>query len=103
MAADQSNDPAKILSEMLAAGQEMMRKFGAPQTASEAPAPPEAPPDLLAATKQIADMQQQVLKQAADFWSGMFGASGQAGAQGPSAKSEDKRFTGEPWRTDPRF
>ena len=100
MAAGPSHDPAKILSDMLAAGQEMMRKFGAPQTPSEAP---QAPPDLLAATKQIADMQQQVLKQAADFWSSTFGISSQTGAQGAGAKAEDKRFAGEPWRADPRF
>ena len=103
--AGQSNDPAKILSDMLVGGQEMMRKFGAPHipAASEPPAAPEPPPDLLAATKQVADMQQQMLKQAADFWSGMFGGSSQAGAQAAGAKSEDKRFASEPWRTDPRF
>ena len=103
MAAGQSNDPAKILSDMLAAGQEILRKLGAPQTPSEAAASPGTPPDFLAATKQAAELQQQALKQAADFWSGMFGVSSQAGAQGAGAKSEDKRFAVEPWRTDPRF
>ena len=47
MAAGQSNDPAKILSDMLAAGQEILRKLGAPQTPSEAAASPGTPPDFL--------------------------------------------------------
>jgi polyhydroxyalkanoate synthase len=102
MAAGQSNDPAKILSDMLAAGQEIMRKFGTPQSTSDAPTPG-APPDLLGATRQAADMSQQILKQAAGFWSGMLGQPSQPGGQGAGRGAEDRRFAGEPWRTDPRF
>jgi polyhydroxyalkanoate synthase subunit PhaC len=98
--ADQSNDPAKIFSDMLAGGQEMLRKFGARQTPADAAGATQLPPNVLEAAKQVVELQQQAWKQMADFWSGMF-ASNQASA--PGAKSEDKRFAGEPWRNDPRF
>ena len=103
MAAGQSNDPAKILSDMLAAGQDLLRKFGVPQTPPGTSAPGDGSPDLLAAAKQAAELQQQALKQAADLWSGILAGGTQTGGEGAGAKAEDKRFAGEPWRSDPRF
>jgi polyhydroxyalkanoate synthase len=100
MAAGQPNDPAKILADLLAAGQEVLRQFGSAASASGTTGSAEAAPDLLAATRQIADMQQQSLEQAATFWSAVFG---QADARDAGAKGDDKRFAGEPWRKDPRF
>ena len=67
MAAGQSNDPAKILSDMLAAGQDLLRKFGVPQTPARDIGLGDGSPDLLAAAKQAAELQQQALKQAADL------------------------------------
>ena len=103
MGAGQSNDPAKILSDMLAAGQDLLRKFGVPQTPPGTSAMGDGSPDLLAAAKQAAELQQQALKQAADLWSGILGGGTQTGGEGAGAKAEDKRFAGEPWRSDPRF
>ena len=101
MAAGPSNDPAKILSDMLAAGQELMRKFGASIPAPGTSTPADGSADFLAAAKQAGELQQQALKQAADLWSGVLAGASRAGGEG--AKAEDKRFAGEPWRSDPRF
>src|SRR5262245_56358428 len=98
MAAGDANDPAKILSDMLAAGQDLMRKLGA---ATGTAAGTDGSADLLAAAKQAAELQQQAFKQAAELWSGMLAA--QTGGEDAGAKAADKRFAGEPWRNDPRF
>ncbi|HSF47706.1 MAG TPA: class I poly(R)-hydroxyalkanoic acid synthase [Burkholderiales bacterium] len=94
--ASQSSDPAKILSDMLSAGQELMHQFaGAPVAPPGAQAEPSV--DFTETSKQFAEMQQQYLKQVTNFWSGMLGMPVQ------TQKTEDKRFASEAWRDDPRF
>ena len=58
----------------------------------------------MAASKQLADMQQELVKQMFGFWSAMAGAAAPwMGPAAAAAGNDDKRFAGEAWRNDPRF
>ena len=60
--ASQSSDPAKILSDMLSAGEDLMRQFSGAQVVPPG-AQAEPSVDFTETSKQFAEMQQQYLKQ----------------------------------------
>ena len=95
-----TSDPAQLFSGMMQAGQQMMQQwtastFGA-QGGEGASDPLKA---FTGAASQFTEVQQAYLKQAGDFWGGLFGVF-QADEAAPLA---DKRFAGEAWESDPRF
>ena len=98
------NDPAQLLANLMKGGQAM---FGgaAANDASGGPADPMA--GFVAFTHQMAQMQQQFMQDLTDFWSGKTFFSTAAGAGdaggGKGAPGDDRRFSAEAWRSDPRF
>ncbi len=60
--------------------------------------------EFIAATQQIADMQQEFWKQVAAFWSAFPSAPQHCGLKRrPKRPDSDRRFAAEAWRNDPRF
>jgi polyhydroxyalkanoate synthase subunit PhaC len=94
------NDPAQLLAGLFETGQNMMRQLvGTGSSPNPGPAT-----DFAAASKQIADMQRDFLKQMTGFWSGVAGIAAPAAGSAAAAPGDtDKRFAGEAWRDDPRF
>jgi polyhydroxyalkanoate synthase len=101
---NQTNDPARYLASLFAAGPELMQKLaaGVPGTSTEPGA--DLATAFMANSKNFAEMQQAYLKQVTGFWSGMLGGatSAEEAAQ-PLSKNDDKRFAGEAWRNAPGF
>jgi polyhydroxyalkanoate synthase len=103
-----ANDPARMLADMMRAGQAMLQQLadagtGARKEEEGAPAEPAAPPigplpmfDLATATQQFAQLQQQWLRQVMHFWTAAAGGS-------DPVTASDKRFAAEAWSKDPRF
>src|SRR5258706_11855265 len=102
---NQTFDPSAVLNHMVEAGQEFMRNFvpGGP-AAGPAESPMDAVEVLSSAAKEFADMQQNHMQQATQFWGSMFGMPGAAAEASPStAAPQDRRFAADAWNTDPRF
>jgi len=107
-----ANDAAQILAGLLESGQELMQSSLASMGGGAAlgdPANPAA--QWLEATKRVAEMQQDYLKQLTGFWTTAMGAANPwqliAGANpwlsSPTPPdSADKRFAAEAWN-DPHF
>src|SRR5215472_4183737 len=55
---------------------------------------------FVALTRQMTEAQQQFMKQMTDYWSGKPSAAAVAGKAGTG---DDKRFSADAWRNDPRF
>jgi len=119
-------DPTDYLASLFQAGQQMMNPFTklpeqmTPEaTVSEPASPTSSEPDpatasdpfaaFAAATKTIADMQQQYFSQVANFWMSMPAAFGIPamppfpGSGLTAGANDDRRFAGDAWRADPRF
>src|SRR5207237_1417184 len=137
-----SADPTEYLASLFAAGQQMMNPLSrlpeeppepkaAAAAAPKQPAPardetsaaPEQPAagapanDPFAAfaqaTKSLAELQQDYLRQVTDFWMSVPAAFGMPGIPGmppvpgfpgtelPAGAADDRRFAGEAWRSDP--
>jgi polyhydroxyalkanoate synthase subunit PhaC len=96
----QPNDATLWLANVFQEGQEMMRPFiaggAAPATSHPGPDPYA---QLAAATKDIAEMQQNYLKQMSNLWFDMAGMAGDT----IGAADRDKRFAGDAWQNDSRF
>src|SRR5438874_1070506 len=96
------NDPAQLLASLLEGGQAMLQSFGSGMPSAPGPGKSDPMRDFIAATQQIAGMQQAFWKQALAYWSVVPGAAG--AAQVPSdASDSDRRFAADAWRNDPRF
>jgi polyhydroxyalkanoate synthase len=57
-------------------------------------------------TRQMAQTQQQFMKQVTDFWTGQLGSGARnepGAAQGAAGPRDDRRFAADAWRSDPRF
>jgi polyhydroxyalkanoate synthase len=94
------NDPAQLLAGFIETGQNMMRQLAGTGSSTN----PDVVPDFVAASKQIAGMQQDFLKQMMGFWSGMLGvAVPPDAATAAGATDSDRRFAAEAWRNDPRY
>src|SRR5689334_14451213 len=101
--ANTSNDPAQLLASLLEGGQAMRRSFGRDMPGASEPGKSDPMRDFMAATQQIADLQQEFWKQALAYWSAVpSAAAGLAQVSGETADS-DRRFAAEAWRNDPRF
>src|SRR5262245_9481867 len=97
----QPNDPAQLLAQLFAAGQDQLRQLSTAEAGDTKQDPTAA---FLRASKHYAEMQQNFLKQMTGFWSAMLGAATPAEeAAAPMAKDEDRRFAGKAWQDDPRF
>ncbi|HKE40263.1 MAG TPA: class I poly(R)-hydroxyalkanoic acid synthase [Casimicrobiaceae bacterium] len=84
------NNPIEVFANMFKGGQDA---YG------DAPhADPMA--GFVALTRQMTEAQQQFMKQMTDYWSGKPSAAGDAGKAGTG---DDKRFSADAWRSDPRF
>ena len=99
--ANTPNDPAQLLASLLEGGQAMLRSFGHGMPSPPEPGKSDPMGDFIAATQQIAGMQQEFWKQALAYWSAIPGAAGVA--QVPAETDSDRRFSAEAWRDDPRF
>jgi len=100
--ANTSDDPAQLLASLLEGGQAMLRSFGRGMPTAAEPGKCDPMGDFIAATQQIAGMQQEFWKQALAYWSAVPGAAGVAQVPGETADN-DRRFSAEAWRNDPRF
>src|SRR5438128_2286438 len=99
--ANTSNDPAQLLASLLEGGQAMPRPlgpFGMPSAPEQGNSDPMG--DFIAATQQIAGMQQEFWKHALAYWSAVPSAAGVAQVPAETADS-DRRFAAEAWRNDP--
>ena len=100
--ANTPNDPAQLLASLLEGGQAMLQSFGRGMPSTAEPGKPDPMGDFIAATQQIAGMQQEFWKQALAYWSAIPGAAGVAQVPAETVDS-DRRFSAEAWRNDPRF
>src|SRR5438067_269316 len=98
----EKNDPAKLLADMLRPGANTMRPFmeGESVDSRGTAAPMEG---MMAASRQMASLHQQYLKQIADFWAPMAGLAAPQNVATAPAKDDDRRFAAQAWRDDPRF
>ena len=116
------NDPAQLLASLMKGG---TARPGGAAPGGPAQGTPGADPmaGFVAFTHQMAQIQQQFMKDMTDFWSGKglagafmpgtfaadakleAGVKGEAsaGKSAATAASDDKRFASEAWRSDPRF
>src|SRR5437762_1404500 len=100
--ANTPNDPAQLLASLLEGGHAMLQSCGRGMPSAAEPGKSDPMGDFIAATQQIAGMQQEFWKQALAYWSAVPGAAGVA--QVPAeALDSDRRFSDEAWRNDPRF
>src|SRR5439155_13914930 len=91
-----------LLASLLEGGQAMLQSFGRGMPSTAEPGKPNPMGDFIAATQQIASMQQEFWKQALAYWSAVPTAAGVA--QVPAEASDsDRRFAADAWRNDPRF
>ena len=92
-------DPAKWLATIFENSQAMMRQFAQPgMTGAGSDDKSGASDPFLAASKQLAEMQQNYMRQMTDLWMGMWKLPGTA-----AAPQDDRRFSAEAWTHDPRF
>ncbi|MFN0301823.1 MAG: class I poly(R)-hydroxyalkanoic acid synthase [Burkholderiales bacterium] len=104
-----TNDPARLLTEWMRAGQEAMQNFnlalgaGAP-FASGAPPNDTADPAarLIANVTSAAELQREAFKSITDFWTHFAAQPGSGGVTSASSVN-DRRFANEAWANDPRF
>src|SRR5437762_2388399 len=100
--ANTPNDPAQLLASLLEGGHAMLQSFGRGMPSAAEPGKSDPMGDFIAATQQIAGMQQEFWKQALAYWSAVPGAAGVA--QVPAeALDSDRRFAADAWRDDPQF
>src|SRR6266511_4205352 len=102
--ANEPNDASHIVESLYEAGQAMMRQLGAAGASGAEPAATPADPmaQFIAATQQMAALQQAFVKQMGTYWGGVPWLALEApGAT--AVKDEDKRFAAGAWRDDPRF
>src|ERR1700730_7515670 len=95
-------DPAQLLAGLFQTGGDMIRAFwGTGRSAGGKLDPAE---HFIAASRQFAAMQQDLITQMTGYWSGMMGIAAleqEPGTSGP--KHNDRRSAGEAWTNDPRF
>src|SRR5205823_7213849 len=96
------NDPAQLLASLLEGGQAMLQSSGGGLPSAPGPGKSDPMGDFIAATQQIAGMQQALWKQALAYWSAVPGAAGVANVPAEASDS-DRRFSADAWRDDPRF
>jgi polyhydroxyalkanoate synthase len=84
------NNPIEVFANMFKGGQGVYGET------------PHADPmaGFVALTRQMTEAQQQFMKQMTDYWSGRPPAAGDAAKAAPG---DDKRFSTDAWRSDPRF
>ena len=102
--ANEPNDASHIVESLYEAGQAMMRQLGAAGASGAEPAATPADPmaQFIAATQQMAALQQAFVKQMGTYGGGVPWLALEApGAT--AVKDEDKRFAAGAWRDDPRF
>ena len=95
------DDSAKWLATIFENSQAMMRQFaqsGMPGAAGDGKTA--VSDHFLAASKQLAEMQQSYVRQMNELWSGMWQLPG---APAPPAAQDDRRFSAEAWTQDARF
>jgi polyhydroxyalkanoate synthase subunit PhaC len=124
------NDPVQLLASLLRGGQGFAGSTApgpgpaaapaaTPQSAAAPLAPAWPPADPFAAfaawSRQMVEMQQQLIKQMTDFWTAQltgsfmggfpvgFPAFTQPASAKPAGPGDDKRFAADAWRSDPRF
>ena len=68
---------------------------------SDQPNAPTPYEQFVAASMGFAELQQSYLRQMSEMWLGM--AQAAAPGEAPPAPTDDKRFAGEAWKSDPRF
>src|SRR5438477_7807781 len=110
--ANTPNDPAQLLASLLEGGQTMLQSFGrgmrsaAERGKSDSRKSDSGKSDpmgaFIAATQQIAGMQQAFWKRALAYWSAVPGPAGVAQVS-TEASDSDRRFAADAWRDDPRF
>src|SRR5205807_6319012 len=86
--ANTPNDPAQLLASLLEGGQAMLQSFGRGMPSTAEPGKPDPMGDFIAATQQIAGMQQEFWKQALAYWSAVPDAAGVAQVPGETADSD---------------
>src|SRR5205814_9681620 len=94
--------PAQLLASLLEGGQAMLQSFGRGMPSAPGPGKSDPMGDFIAATQQIAGMQQAFWKRALAYWSGVPGPAGVAQVS-TEASDGDRRFAADAWRDDPRF
>ena len=99
--ANPPNDPAQLLASLLEGGQAMLWPFGMPSALEPGKSDPMG--ELIAATQQIAGMQQEFWKEALAYWSAVPSAAAGVAQIPAEAADSDRRFSAEAWRNDPRF
>ena len=104
--ANEPNDPAHIISSLYEAGQAALRRFaalpkegdGAREGQASGGAADDPMAQFMAATQQLAGLQQELVKQMATYWTGAPWLNLEAPADA-APKDEDKRFAAEAWRS----